>query len=187
MCAYQVVLGETLDFITGEILADTLDEREKQKIARLLVEEKGYLKDEIEVRREITLAVGDKTGVFKVDIVTRMKGKAFMIIIFGPGSLVSRERPAVAAARLVEGYEVPFAVVTNGKAAEVLETRSGQVVSEGLHSIPSRDEALKRMEKITFEILTEECLDRERRILYAFEVLAARECNRSACGPQQRD
>ena len=181
MCADQVVLGETEDFVTGETLVDTLDERATQKIARFLVEKKGYLKDEIEVRRQITLAVAGKTGTFKVHFMIRVAGRAFMIVIFGPGSLVSRERPAVAAARLIEGYEVPFAVVTNGEGAEVLETRSGKVIGEGLQSIPSRDEALKTLQRITFEVIPEERLDRERRILYAFEVLAKCECDEYTC------
>ncbi|MCK4390508.1 MAG: type I restriction enzyme HsdR N-terminal domain-containing protein [Desulfobacterales bacterium] len=179
MCAQQVILGEIQDFITSETLVDTLDERARQKIARFIVEKKGYFKDEIDVRRQITLVVAGKTGTVKVDFVIRVADKAFMIIIFGPGSLVSRERPAVSAARLVKDYEVPFAVVTNGEGAEVLETRSGKVVGEGLQSIPSREDALKKLEKITFEMLSQERLERERRILYAFEVLAARECELS--------
>ncbi|MEE9402320.1 MAG: hypothetical protein V3V47_03880, partial [Desulfobacteria bacterium] len=89
--------------------------------------------------------------------------------------------PVVAAARLVEGYEVPFAVVTNGQAAEVLETKSGRVIAEGLENIPSKAEALQGLPTITFETLPEERLTKERRILYAFEVLAERECDEFTC------
>ncbi|NVM21611.1 MAG: type I restriction enzyme HsdR N-terminal domain-containing protein [Desulfobacterales bacterium] len=181
MCAHQLILGETVDFITGETIVDTVDERARQKIARFLVEDKGYLKHEIEVRRQITLVVDGKRGTFKEDFVIRPGGKAFMTVIFGPGSLVSRQRSALAAARLIEDYEVPFAVVTNGKGAHVLETRSGKVVAEGMQGIPSRAEALERLQEITFEILPEERLERERRILYAFEVLAERECDEFTC------
>jgi hypothetical protein len=113
--------------------------------------------------------------------VIRVDGKAFAIIIFGPGSLVSRERSALAAARLVERYEVPFAVVTNGEDAEVLETRSGTVIAEGLEAIPSREEALKRMGVLTFEELSEKRLEKEQRILYAFDILAERECDEFTC------
>lgn len=181
MCAHQLVLGEMIDFITGETVVDTLDERARQKIARFLVEEKGYLKDEIEARQQIMLPVDGETGIFKVDLVIRLADRAFMILIFGPGSLVSRERSAVAAARLVEGYEVPLAVVTNGEAAEVLETRSGKVMAEGLEKIPSKAEALQMLRGIRFETLPEKRLAWERRILYAFEVLAERECDEFTC------
>jgi len=181
MCAHELVLGETTDFITGEKLVDTIDERARQKIARFLVEEKGFLKDEIRVRQQIRLQLDGETGAFRVDFLVRLEGKAFMVIIFGPGSLVSRERPAVAAARLIEKYEVPITVVTNGQGAEVLETKTGTVIAEGLENIPSRVEALERWGTLAFESLSEERLLKEKRILYAFEVLAERECNEFTC------
>jgi len=184
MCAQQLILGETVDFITGETIVDTLDERARQKIAQLLVEEKGYLKDEIEVRQQITLIVDGNRGSSKVDFVIRVAGKAFMIVIFGPGSLVSRERSTVATARLVEDYEVPFAVVTNGEGAHVLETSSGKMVAEGLDKIPSKPEALRKLEMITFEKLSEERIEKEKRILYTFDVLAKCECDESVCNLQ---
>jgi hypothetical protein len=34
MCPHELILGETTDFITGETLVDTIDERARQKIAR---------------------------------------------------------------------------------------------------------------------------------------------------------
>jgi hypothetical protein len=181
MCAHELILGKTVDFITGETLVDTIDERARQEVARFLIEKKGYLKNDIEVRRQITLDVDGNSGIFQVNFVVRLDGRAFMIIIFGPGSLVSRERPAVAAARLLEDYEVPFTVVTNGKDAEVLETKSGEVIAEGLESIPQKEEALEKLKTVTFETLSEERLSKERRILYAFEVLAERECNEFTC------
>jgi len=36
------ILGKTLDFITGREITDTDDERYRQKLARILVEKKGY-------------------------------------------------------------------------------------------------------------------------------------------------
>jgi hypothetical protein len=181
MCAHELVLGETVDFITGETLIDTIDERARQEVARFLVEKKGYLKEDIGVRQQISLDVDGNSGTFKVNFVVRLEGKTFMVIIFGPGSLVSRERPAVAAARLVEDYEVPFTVVTNGRDAEVLETKSGTVIAEGLDGIPSKEEALQKLKTVIFETLSEERLSKEQRILYAFEVLAERECNEYTC------
>ncbi|MES0349615.1 MAG: type I restriction enzyme HsdR N-terminal domain-containing protein [Desulfobacteria bacterium] len=181
MCPHELILGETIDFITGETLVDTIDERARQKIARFLVEEKGYSKAEIQVRRQVTLDVDGNRGVFTVNFVIKVGDKSFMIVIFGPGSLVTRERPALAAARLVEGYEVPFTVVTNGQGAEVLETRSGDIIAEGLEKIPSKAEALQRLPTVSFETLSEERLAKERRILYAFEVLAEKECDEFTC------
>lgn len=176
-----LILGQTVDFITGQPIVDTLDERARQKIARLLVEDKGYSKGDIEVRRKIPLTVDGNRATARVDFIIRLEGRAFAVIIFGPGSLVSRERPALAAARLVERYEVPFAVVTNGEDAELLETRSGRVIAEGLDAIPSKEEALERIGTLTFEELSEKRLEKEQRILYVFDVLAERECDEFTC------
>jgi predicted type IV restriction endonuclease len=178
---HHLILGETVDFITGETIIDTHDERARQKIARFLVEEKGYSKDDIQVRGEIPLNVDGNRATSRVDFVIRLDGRAFAIIIFGPGSLVTRERSTLAAARLVESYAVPFAVVTNGKDAEVLETRSGHVIAEGLEAIPSKGEALERIRTLTFEKVPENRLEKEERILYVFDVLAERECDEFTC------
>lgn len=181
MCAHELVLGEIVDFITGETLVDTIDERARQGIARFLVQEKGYLKEQIQPRRQVTIDVDGNRGTFTIDFVIRLEDRSFMIVIFGPGSLVTRERPALAAARLVEGYEVPFTAVTNGQGAELLETRSGQIIAEGLENILSRADALQRLPLVSFKAPSEERLARERRILYAFEVLARRECDEFTC------
>lgn len=174
-------MGEAVDFITGQTIVDTHDERARQGIARFLVEEKGYSKSEIEVRRQIRLEVDGQEATSRVDFVIRVDGKAFAVVIFGPGSLVSRERSTLAAARLVEDYAVPFAVVTNGRDAEVLDTRSGKVIAEGLAAIPSKVEALEAMKQAVLETPSEERLDKERRILYAFDVLSEKECDEFTC------
>jgi hypothetical protein len=178
---HHLILGETVDYITGRTIVDTHDERARQKIARFLIEKKGYLKDDVEVRRNIPLTVDGESGTARVDFVIRLAGKAFAIVIFGPGSLVSRERSTLAAARLLESYAVPFAVVTNGKDAEVLETKSGRVIAEGLEAIPSKEEALEKIRTVTFERLPEKRLEKERRILYVFDVLSERECDEFTC------
>jgi len=178
---HHLILGETVDFITGHTIVDTHDERVRQKIARFMVEEKGYSKKDIEVGREIPLNVDGNRATARVDFVIRIDGKAFAIIIFGPGSLVTRERSTLAAARLIESYAVPFAVVTNGEDAEVMETKSGHVIAQGLEAIPSKQEAVERIRTLTFEKVPENRLEKENRILYVFDVLAERECDEFTC------
>lgn len=181
MAAHHLILGKTIDYITGKEIVDTEDERARQKTARFLVDEKGYSKHDVEVRKEIQLNVDGNRGTSRVDFVVRVDGKAFAIIIFGPGSLVSRERSTLAAARLVESYEVPFAVITNGESAEVLETSSGTVIAEELQALPSKEEAQRQIQTLAFEKVSDKRLEKEQRILYAFDVLAERECNEFTC------
>jgi hypothetical protein len=45
---HHIVYGTCADYVTGEILTDTDDERIRQSIFRLLVDEKGYSKEELE-------------------------------------------------------------------------------------------------------------------------------------------
>jgi hypothetical protein len=181
MSTQHLILGKLTDFITGRTIIDTHDERARQKIARFLVEEKGYSKEDIETQRALSLVLDGDKGAVKVDFVIRLDGKAFAVVVFGPGSVVTRERSTLAIARLVEPYVVPFAVVTNGEEAEILETKSGAVTARGLDCIPAKPEAMKTLKDVSFETLAEERLEKEKRILFAFEVLAERECDEFTC------
>ncbi|MCP4369667.1 MAG: type I restriction enzyme HsdR N-terminal domain-containing protein, partial [Deltaproteobacteria bacterium] len=52
---HHLILGKLVDFITGETIQDTHDERYRQKLARLLVEKKGYTKNDIKPRFELSV------------------------------------------------------------------------------------------------------------------------------------
>ncbi|MGD2100316.1 MAG: type I restriction enzyme HsdR N-terminal domain-containing protein, partial [Desulfobacterales bacterium] len=97
MKGHHLILGESVDFITGEVLKDTHDERYRQKIARLLVNQKGYAKKDIEPRIALVVEADDKKAVLKVDFVIRLAQRVSMVIKYGPGSLVTRRRSALAA------------------------------------------------------------------------------------------
>ena len=91
---------------------------------------------------------------------------------YGPGSLVTRERPAVAAARVLEeSQQIPFIVVTNGEEAEVL-TIDGKVIAGpgGLDIIPSKDEVETQMSELDLSPWPAEKREPELRILNAFDV-----------------
>jgi len=59
MNGHYLILGELTDFLSGETLKDTHDERYRQKLARLLVNKKGYAKNEISPRCELLITAGD--------------------------------------------------------------------------------------------------------------------------------
>jgi hypothetical protein len=107
-----------------------------------------------------------------IDITVREDDKRFMILRFGPGSIVTRERAAIAAARVLEAsYQIPLAVVTNCKDAEVLDTYTGKVIRQGLDNIPDRKEAETLVQSLRFEPFDDdEQKDRERRILNAYDI-----------------
>jgi hypothetical protein len=170
--AQPVIHGKVVDFITGRSIDDTEDERYRQKLAKFLVEEKGFLKKDIQVQRELLLTVDEQTWVVKIDFAVILEGKVVMILRFAPGSIVSRERPALAAARLLEAYAVPFAVVSNGQDAHILDTASSEVIGQSLEEIPSRAAMVSRFPQLQFNHVAEERLEKERRILFMFEAIA---------------
>ncbi|NCO67379.1 MAG: hypothetical protein CO148_05085 [Nitrospirae bacterium CG_4_9_14_3_um_filter_41_27] len=160
-----------IDFITGQALIDTDDERIRQTIERFLIEEKGYSKKDIEVDREFEIIIGEKIHKSKVDLIVSLEEKRFTIIKCSRGSLVSREREVLSCARILDTYQIPFAVITNGEDAEVLETSSGEVIGLGLEAIPSRYQAIEAIRSIEFKGLPKERIEKEKRIYLAFEAI----------------
>ena len=178
---HHLVLGELIDFVTGETLPDTHDERYRQQLARLLVEHKGYFKNQIQPRFELRVAAENKQAILKIDFVVHLSQRICMILKYGPGSLVTRHRPALAASRLVAPYQVPIAVVTNGEDADILEGATGKIISSGLESIPVQAELVRRAEKTDFDPISPKQAEMESRILYAFEVDGSCPCDDTIC------
>jgi hypothetical protein len=164
-------MPEICDFITGQAFLDTDDEGIRQKIERLLIEEKWYSKQDIEVDREFEIVIGKEIYKSKVDLIVNVEEKRFMIIRCARGSLVSREREVISCARILDVYQIPFAVVTNGEDAEVLDTISGEVIGNGLGAIPSKANALEAIKQIEFKKLLEKRIEKEKRIFLAFDAI----------------
>ena len=178
---HHLVLGELIDFVTGERIPDTHDERYRQQLARLLVEHKGYLKNQIQPRFELRIAAENKQAILKIDFVVHLFERICMILKYGPGSLVTRHRSALAASRLVAPYQVPIAVVTNGKDADIIEGATGNIISSGLESIPVKAALVQRVEKTDFDKISAKQAEMESRILYSFEVDGSCPCDDTIC------
>jgi len=181
MGTHHLILGKTTDFLTGQSLADTHDERVRQKIAQFLVNQKGYFKSDILPRQLLHIELDGKTGTVPVDFIISSENKAVMMVLFRPGSIVSRRRMAIAAARLFNRNAIPYAAVTNGDDAEIMETSSGKVIGTGLESVFNKSQAEKILEDIRPFILSEDRREKEKRILFAMEVLTRKECDDYTC------
>jgi hypothetical protein len=178
---HHLILGELVDYITGETIRDTHDERYRQKLARMLVNQKGFTTKEIIPRRELRVSAGDKCAIIKIDFEIHVSGKIGMIIKYGPGSLVTRHRPALAASRLVAPYQVPMVVVTNGQDADILVGKSGEVVARGLQSIPSKKVIVEKMATMNLNRISAKQLEIESRIVYAYEIDGSCPCDDTVC------
>lgn len=151
-----------LDYITGEVRANAGAEANRQIVERLLVETKGFSREDIEVDAPIDLEIDGEAYHSTIDLVLKVNGKRFGVIKCAPGALLSREREAIAAARLLENDQIPIAVATDGKDAVVWETVSGKCIGEGLAAIPNRLQAEKALSNQKLEPL-----DTKRRIQQA--------------------
>jgi len=181
MNGHHLILGELTDFISGTTLQDTHDERYRQKIARLLVNRKGYLKSDIESRRNLLVQAGEKRAMVKIDFLITLSDKICMIVKYGPGSLVTRRRPVLAASRMLAPYQIPVAVVTNGEDAEVLEASAGSVMAMGLENIPSKAELQHIADRSEFKSIPAQRAAMESRIVYCYEVDDSCPCDEDVC------
>ncbi len=141
---YALKAGDTIiDYITGKSKADAGAEANRQAVERLLVEAKGYDRQDIEVDAPIELEMDGAHYQSTADLVIRVHGLRFMVVKCAAGALVSREREVIASARLIADYQVPLAVATDGESAVVWETVSGKCIGEGLEAIPTKAQAVK--------------------------------------------
>lgn len=131
------------DLITGGPLGGGEDAEVRLMTERLLLD-LGYRAGEVAV--DLTKRVEAGGGVeVRADLVLFSAGRAALVIRAARGSLVSREKEAVAAARLIAEPMAPLAVVTNGEDAELLDSASGRVLAAGLAALPGPQALAERL------------------------------------------
>jgi hypothetical protein len=158
------------DYVTGKEVPNVGAEENRQRMERFLVEQKGYDREDIEVDAPIHMKIGNNAYDSTVDLVVKVKGVRFMAIKCAAGSLASRHREVLAAARLLDvAYQIPFSVVTDGNHAQLLDTMTGQVVGEGMAAVPSKEQASNQVDVLRLEPFTESKKDRERIIFRSYD------------------
>jgi hypothetical protein len=183
---HHLVLGETRDYLTGETLADTHDERYRQKIARLLVEEKGFHKQDLTPRVPIDIHVDGKQARVRLDLVVTLDERIALLIKYAPGSLTTRHQVALAASRLLAPYQVPFSVVTNGQEADIINNDTGVVVGQGLDKLFSRRTLETQLRSCEDIPVSQRFHEMAARILYAYEVDGRCPCDDTVCEFEHR-
>jgi hypothetical protein len=160
------------DFVTGREVPNVGAEENRQAVETFLVSEKGYLKEDIQVDVDLTITVAGVPYRSQVDLVVSPDGgpPPFMVIKCAAGSLGSREREIVAAARLLDAYQIPRAVVSDGKTASVLDTVTGKKIGDGMDAIPTRQEAVDALESLTLTPFPAERREREKLIFRTYDI-----------------
>jgi len=157
------------DFVTGEKIPDVGAEANRQTVERVLIAEKGYTKKDIEVDAPLEVTIGDESYCSSVDLVVSVDSTRYMAIKCAPGSLGSREREIVSAARLLDEYQIPVSVVSDGKTAMVLDTVSGEKIGEGLDAIPSKRALQEKAKSLKLQPLSEKRSEREKLIFRSYD------------------
>jgi hypothetical protein len=179
---HHLVLGEIVDFLTLRTLPDTLDERHRQKLARRLVINGHHPPESIRSRVLLTVSIdGSPAAGVPIDFVIRQDGLPAMLVKYGPGSLVTRHRSAIAAARLLAARPLPVTVVTNGEDADILATANGRVLGSGLEAIPDRETLGRLCVTQPISTLSAKKREREKRIFHVFEVDGRCPCDDTVC------
>jgi hypothetical protein len=160
-----------VDFVTGKEVPNVGAEQNRQRVERFLVEDRGYDKGDIEVEADLVFTIGEEEVRSNVDLVVHFQGTRFMVLRCVAGSLVSRHREVLASARLLDVYQIPLAVVTDGNTAEVLDTVSGRVIGQGMAAIPTKQEAAQRLEGLELQPFPEDKLKREKIIFRSYDGL----------------
>lgn len=162
-------IGTLTDFLTGREIADVGAEANRQAVLRFLVEEKGYAREDVETDVPIAFEVKGESCRSRADVVVSGLGRRLMVIKCAAGSLGSRERESISAARLLEPYQIPLAVASDGQTAVVLDTKTGKKISQGLDTILSKSELASRFEAVDLEPLPENKLERERLVFRTYD------------------
>lgn len=131
-----------VDFVTGRSVPHVGPEINRQRVERYLVEKRGYRREEILVDAPIAVDIDGETYRSTVDLVVWIDKRPLIAIKCAAGSLGSREREIVSAARLLADSPLPLAVVSDGSDATVLDVGTGKKRGSGMSGIPSRDEAV---------------------------------------------
>ena len=92
-----------------------------------------------------------------------------MVVRCAAGSLGSRERETLAAARLFGPYPIPISVVSDGRTAIVMDTASGKTIGQGLAAIPKKFEIEEHLKQWIQQPLPQRQIEAERLIFRSYD------------------
>ncbi|MGA6925904.1 MAG: type I restriction enzyme HsdR N-terminal domain-containing protein [Desulfosarcina sp.] len=157
------------DFITGQVVPNLGAEANRQQVERYLVETKGYRPEDITVDAPIDVPIDGDVYRSVVDLVVQIDGRPLMAIKCAAGSLGSREREIVSAARLYGSSPLPLAVVSDGVQAIVLDGATGKKRGKGVAAIPTRREMVDLARADPLPPVPTDRLARERLIFRSYD------------------
>ena len=157
------------DYVTGKEVPNIGAEENRQAVEKYLVETKGFAREELEIDAPLELDIQGETYHASVDIVVRIDNRRLMAIKCAAGSIGSREKEILSAAKLLEDYQVPLSVVSDGRNACIIDTVSGKSLGDGLAAIPSREEIAGRFKEKDFQPVPPERLEQVKLVFRSYD------------------
>ncbi len=162
-----------------ELIRQKIEEEERKELLQLsgirmkvwqsLTKDKGFSKDDILIDPEFELKLSDCTIKISIDFMIKLNNSEAMLIRCSPTSIESWERYVLAFARVIKEHQIPCAAVTDGERARVMDVLTGKIIGERIEDLPSKEELSRIMENLKPQAFPSEKLEREKRIVYAFE------------------
>lgn len=174
--AVEKKVSTLTDYLSGQEIQDIGAEANRQAVLKFLVETRGFAKEAIETDAPLSFEVKGTRYQSRVDVVVSAAGRRRLVIKCAPGSLGSREREAVSAARLLERRPIPLAAVSDGQTAVLLDTATGKKLAEGLDALPSAEELAARFQGVDPEPMPPERLERERLVFRTYDSMNVNVC-----------
>ena len=157
------------DCITGKEVPLTGSEENRQAVEKVLVQEKGFLKEDIEVDSALDFEVGGEVFKAKIDILIKIKGLYAAAFKTPAGSISSWEKEIIAGARIFSpSYQIPFSIVSDGKNAEIFNTVTGKRINTGIENIPSKKDLQAFLEEYNSVEFPSERLERQKMIFKTY-------------------
>lgn len=141
----------------------------KQKVWEILTKEKMFDPGEIEIDPEFRLRLSDCEATVSIDFIVDIPSASFMVVKCASSAIESWERYVISFARVIKDYQIPYAVVTDGDNARIIDVLTGSLVSESIKNLLNRQEALDKMKDFKKIPCLVNRLERGKRIIYAFE------------------
>jgi hypothetical protein len=141
----------------------------KQQVWDALVYEKHFLPGDIEVNPKFTIQLSDGEAEVSIDFIITLPVASFVAIKCSSSAIESWERYVTAFSRAAKEYQIPYAMVTDGERAKIIDVLTGSLRGESIHDFFTREQALEKLKVFEKIPCPSQRFEKEKRIMYAFE------------------
>src|SRR6056297_3196535 len=136
---HEISLGYTIqDYLSGQDIEATTYEDLRQAIVQMIIERKGYPKENIRSKIKIEFDIEGKGFSRSVDLVVYNHfQEPWLIVLFCAGEVETFIRETVAAARLLPDKPAKLALITDTNQALLIQVADAKILEKNpYHALP---------------------------------------------------